>query len=190
MAESMWFADAHIPKAIKAAMVDISPIANGRFDRTANTFLNALCKKTHEEPSAAGFPFAFPALPPLSSDNGGGAEPKRMIFLLLFLLFFLVLLSGSASASKLSREARGLNPTTLWAVGRLPSRIRALEMEQREEKDALRTCWESREKVLLGFRRREDIGGCRSSREREMCWIRLKVGFLLVEQRSHGHWIR
>lgn len=90
---------AYIPNAIKAAMVNISPIANGRFDRTANALLNDLCKKTNAGAGAsvAGFPLPF-----LPSNNGGGVEPKRMTFLVLLRLlvfFFLVLLSGSASAS-------------------------------------------------------------------------------------------
>lgn len=56
-------------------------------------------------------------------------------------------------------------------------------MEQREEKDASRTCRESGKKALLGFRRREDIGGSCNSRE-AMRQIGLKVGFLFVETRS------
>jgi hypothetical protein len=80
----------NIPRAIRAATVNISPIAKGRLDRIVRTLLGNLFTNPITPPTLPDFAgtFPFPVPPPPSSASGGAASDST-IFLDTFLSLLL-----------------------------------------------------------------------------------------------------
>lgn len=119
----------NIPKAINAAITNISPIARGRFESNAKTLFGAVLRKPHGgTPPNPSFPSripSFPAMPRLSSAAGGAAASKKTIS------FFFVALQG-ASPPLLPSEVLSFDAMRWRPLERLRRGIRSPERRTEE----------------------------------------------------------
>lgn len=157
---------------MRAAIVNISPIASGRLERTARTLFGSLLKR----PERGNSPIlAAPLAELFDSDNGGGLESKRITSFFFFFVWFLlvrvlVLLSWGARSWDLN-----------WGI-----RIGVLEFRVLEGFKGERfRGWNARESILRGvgfWERGEDwrVGASslgKIEKRREDCWWVLdKIG--------------